>query len=61
MNLAVECILVSLQEIKDDGATQVGMITDHGHRDGQDHFVIVIVWSGRDSNSSRTLTFSVLV
>ena len=57
MHLAVDCIIVTLQEIKDDGSTQVGMMTDHGHRAGQDHFVTVLVWSGRDSNGSRTLKF----
>ena len=57
MHLAVDCIIVTLQEIKDNGAMQVGMMTDHGHRAGQDHFIIVLVWSGRDINDSRTLKF----
>ena len=46
-----------LQDIKDDGATKIGIVTDHGHRGGQDHFVILLCWSGRKKNGARTLKF----
>ena len=43
---ATDCMMKVLYEIKEDGAVEVSIISDHGHRGGQDHFVIVIVWSG---------------
>lgn len=43
--------------MKEDGATNVGIITDHGHRHKQDHFVIVICWAGKDKDGKRTLKF----
>ena len=60
LNLAVDCLLKVLQEIKDDGAKFVGIMCDHGHRGGQDHFVIIIVWSGwrdRKNKKGRTVKF----
>ena len=35
--------------MKQDKAEMVGIIMDHGHRGGQDHFVIVVVWSGHNN------------
>ena len=57
--LAVDCLIKVLQEIKDDGAKTISIICDHGHRGGQDHFVIIIVWSEwKDSKKTdRTLKF----
>ena len=53
--LATDCILKVIHEIRKDGATKIGIITDHGHRGGQDHFVIVVIWSGKDEEGRRTL------
>ena len=46
-----------MHEIKDDGAKHVGIITDHGHRGKQDHHVVVIIWSGYDSDGNMTIKF----
>ena len=56
-NIATDCSMKVLQDIKDDGATKIGIVTDHGHRGGQDHFVILLCWSGRKKNGARTLKF----
>ena len=53
--------MLLLHEIKNDGAKTVGVITDHGHRGGQDHFVIVISWSGLTSNGEKTVKICVPV
>ena len=55
LNLAVDCVAKVLLEIKDDGAEVVGMMTDHGHCGGQDHFVIFISWSGWTHDRQRTI------
>lgn len=57
LHLAVDCCLKVLQEMKDDGAKVAGIMTDHGHRWYQDHFVVVVCWSGYDSDDKRTLKF----
>jgi DNA-binding transcriptional MerR regulator len=57
LNLATDCLATVIQEMKEDGATNVGIITDHGHRHKQDHFVIVICWAGKDKDGKRTLKF----
>ena len=51
----VNSLMMVLHEIKSDGAKAVGVITDHGHRAGQHHFVIVILLSGLKSNGERTI------
>ena len=57
LNLVTDCLATVIQEMKEDGATNVGIITDHGHRHKQDHFVIVICWAGKDKDGKRTLKF----
>ena len=57
LNLAVDTLMVKIQEIRDDGTTVVGIITDHGNRAGQDHFVVVVVWAGLDENGNKTIKF----
>ena len=41
LNLATDCLMKVTQEINNDGSKKVGIITDHGHRGGQDIFFIV--------------------
>ena len=55
-NLAVDCLMKVLQEIKDNGAKTASMMTDHGHRGGKDHFIVLLVWSGLDENQNQTLS-----
>ncbi len=43
--------------MKQDGATVYCMMTDHGHRAGQEHFVILFCWAGRDENGNMTYKF----
>ena len=31
LNLTTDCLMKVIQEINDDGAKKVGIITDHGH------------------------------
>ena len=54
--LATDCLLKVIWEIKKDGSKHVSIITDHGHRGGQDHFVIVVIWSGKDPETGRMTT-----
>ena len=54
LNLAADCLMKVFQEIKDDETKYVGIITDHGHIGGQDHFVVVICWAGKNSEGNRT-------
>ena len=58
LNLATDTLLKVIQEMKDDDARFVGIITDHGHRGGQDHFVVVIMWAGKSKSGERTINFS---
>jgi hypothetical protein len=51
-------LIVSQSVLKRDGADLVGIITDHGHRAGRDNFVIVIVWSGFDTEMIPTYKLS---
>ena len=53
-NLMADCLVKVLQEIKDDKAKLVGIITDHGHRGGQDHFMVVVCWAGKNKKGHRT-------
>lgn len=46
LHLAVDCLAKCIDEIKQDGADLVGVMMDHGHHTGQDHFVIVIILLG---------------
>ena len=46
-----------LHEIKCDGVKEVAIITDHGHKGGQDHFIIVLVWYGKDKNGNDVVKF----
>ena len=46
-----------IQEIVDDGAKSVGIITNHGHRGEQDHVVVAICWPGLDTEDNRTIKF----
>jgi len=43
VDLAADVLAKVLHEIKCGGVKEVAIITDHGHRGGQDHFVIVLV------------------
>jgi hypothetical protein len=51
----MDCLVKTLVEIQNDGADLVGVITDHGHRAGQEHFVIVIIWSGYDKDGWQNI------
>ena len=55
LNFETDCLLKVMQEVKDDGAKKVNIITDHGHQGGKDHFVIVICWAGLYANRRRTI------
>ncbi len=57
LHLASDCLTKVIAEIKQDKAEMVGIIMDHGHRGGQDHFVIVVVWSGYDNDCNQTFKF----
>ena len=49
LRFATDCLAKVLYEIVYlDEAMEVCIITDHGHRNGQDHFVVVISWAGMD-------------
>ena len=52
---AADCLMSILYEIKSDGAIEVSLICDHGHRAGQDHFVIVICWAARDKKTKKRI------
>jgi hypothetical protein len=54
--LAADCVIVSRQKIKNDGAKKIRIMSDHGHRSGQDHLVKIALWSGYDSRTrSKTI------
>lgn len=57
LNLAADCLAWMVHQIEKDGAKEVGIVTDHGHRGGQDHFVIVVIWSGLDENNRPTFRY----
>lgn len=57
MNLACDCLITNMWEIDKDGAEMVGIITDHGNRHDQDHFVIVVIWSGLDKQGHPTYKY----
>ena len=42
LNLAAECVMKVILDIKEDGVKEVGVIMDHGHHVKQDHFVNII-------------------
>jgi len=46
--LAADSLVVVCQRIKDDGASFGAVMVDHGNRNGQEHFVKVLIWEGRD-------------
>ena len=50
---AADCLMKVIYEIKSDGAKELGIIFDHGERGGQDHFVVVIVWTGVNKETKR--------
>lgn len=59
--LATDCMGMNIEEMKRDMEGRefryCGVITDHGHRGNQDHFVIVVVWAGYDEYGNKTLKF----
>ena len=55
--VAVDCVLRTCQEMKEDGVQKIGLMTDHGHRKGQDHFVKIISWAGKNENDDWTIKF----
>ena len=57
VDLAADVLAKVLHEIKCGGVKEVAIITDHGHRGGQDHFVIVLVWYGKDKNGNDVVQF----
>lgn len=57
LNLAVDVVIQVLNEIKDNDVNCISIMVDHGHRAGQDHLVIIIVYPGVDSNGRRSLKF----
>lgn len=57
---AADCLMMILYQIRKDGATEVCLICDHGHRGGQDHFVIVICWAAIDGTTKKRIYKSVL-
>ncbi len=52
--LAADCFIKVIYEAIKDKATKFALITDHGHRKGQDHFVKLLVWAGYDENGKPT-------
>jgi len=57
LRLSVDVIIKVLHEMKNDGVKYISIMTDHGHRAGQDHFVIIVTWAGRDNKGKRCLKF----
>lgn len=57
--LAAECLLVVLDEIREDGATNFALMSDHGKRNGLEHFVKILVWCGwkDDAKTEKTIKF----
>ena len=55
--LSADCLAKVCVEIFKDGAKHLCIITDHGHRKGQDHFVKLLVWAGKDAAGRNTLKF----
>ena len=62
--LAADCILKVCYEIKldHDGerVIKLCLITDHGHRKDQDHFVKLICWAGFDEDGNWTIKYHCL-
>ena len=58
--LAADCLVKVCYEIIKDGAKNICIITDHGHRKGQDHFVKLICWAGKDDNGEWTIKYHCL-
>ena len=54
-DLAADCMVKVCAEMIKDRAEHICIITDHGHRKGQDHFVKLIVWFGKDLSGKPTL------
>jgi hypothetical protein len=57
LRLSVDVIIQVLHEMNKDGVKYISIMTDHGHRAGQDHFVIIVTWAGKDSEGKRCLKF----
>ena len=55
LNLVTDCLATVIQEMKEDGATNVGIITDHGHRHKQDPLCHRHMLAGKDKDGKRTL------
>ncbi|EJK54705.1 hypothetical protein THAOC_25645, partial [Thalassiosira oceanica] len=56
-NLAADCLIKVCHEIKKDKARHLGLITDHGHRGDQDHFVKLVIWAGFDEDENWTMKY----
>ena len=59
--LATDCMAMAVEEMKSDmeasGMKYCGIISDHGQRGKQDHFVVIVVWAGLDDDGNKTLKF----
>ena len=59
--LATDCMAMTVEEMKRDmkasGMKYCGIISDHGQRGKQDHFVVIVVWAGLDEDGNKTLKF----
>ena len=53
--LSTDCLLKVCREIIQDGAKKLGLVTDHGHRKGQDHLVKLLTWAGWDKDGNPTI------
>lgn len=60
--LASECVMVVLDEILEDEATQFALMTDHGKRSGLEHFVKILIWCGwaDKEKTQKTIKFHCL-
>ena len=57
---AADCMIGVCYEILLDNPTQLALQADHGHRQGQDHFVKLLIWAGRDEEGNMIIKYHVL-
>jgi len=54
-NLAVDCLIHAVQEMKEDDVKYLFLIVDHGKRNGIEHFVKLVRWGGFDKDGNRVI------
>ena len=57
VDCAADCLLARCQEMKDDNVRNAGLVSDHGHRAGFEHFVKLMTWAGMDEDGLWTIKF----